>query len=145
MQTPNAKRGRGYSAAITVICAALAVAWTVGVAAAQAQPDPKTPTAKPPTAKVRTVAAPPAASQPARVGASTQRTPTSAPAARKKPGCGPKGVVVPTVNPDGPQPKWNCPEPQQTAEPIWKGKQIEFTFEVRNAGEGPLQILAKGG
>lgn len=63
-----------------------------------------------------------------------------------KSGCGDKGKPgLPTPSPDGPQPRWVCKEQTLTGEPVWTGKNAEFTFEIANEGEGDLQIKLKGG
>lgn len=47
--------------------------------------------------------------------------------------------------PDAPQPKWLCPQPEVEIESVWRGEQANFTFEVTNGGEAPLNIRLKGG
>jgi hypothetical protein len=36
-------------------------------------------------------------------------------------------------------------EPKVTADPVWGNKSLDFVFEIRNEGEGDLQIQLKGG
>lgn len=47
--------------------------------------------------------------------------------------------------PDQPQPKLVCEETEIERSDVWKGEMSDFTFKIRNAGEGPLQIQVKGG
>jgi len=92
------------------------------------------------------------------------------PPSKKKGGCGsapPKGSqrtrVIPGVEnattvgdtktvrtpmsarPDGPLPRWVCPETNIKIEPVWNGDQIECAFMIRNEGKGDLRIKARGG
>ena len=135
-------RNRGL--AVPAVCSLLAAFWITQTASAQTAPNPE------PQAR-EVVQHPVAATQPAnlqaaRIQTGQRRTPASRPAATTKAGCGDKTtVLIPTPSQDGPQPKWACDEPLVTADPIWKGEKIEFAFNVRNDGEGPLKILAKGG
>lgn len=146
----NVRIDRSRSFGLVAACALLVVFWGAHTALAQTDPNPE-PT--PPAREV--VEAPVAATQPANLtaarpeGAQSQtgqpQTPKPGPATTEA-GCGDKtAVVVPTPLPDGPQPKYVCSEPLVNADPVWKGEQIEFTFDIRNDGEGPLKILAKGG
>ncbi len=62
-------------------------------------------------------------------------------------GCGSHGgaeaeLVFPP--PDQPQPKLTLDDPRREIS-IWRGEPHEFTWEVKNTGEGPLAIRLKGG
>lgn len=62
-------------------------------------------------------------------------------------GCGSHGgaeteLVFPP--PDQPQPKLVLDDPRREIS-IWRGEPHEFTWEVKNTGEGPLAIRLKGG
>ena len=73
------------------------------------------------------------------------RPATTQPASRRDPGCGSKSKrAIPTPSPDGPQPLWVC-ESKITADPVWYGQPLDFVFEIRNEGEGDLQIQLRGG
>lgn len=81
---------------------------------------------------------------PPRVSPAT-RPATTQPASTRDPGCGSKSKrAIPTPSPDGPQPRWVC-ESKITADPVWYGQPLDFVFEIRNEGEGDLQIQLKGG
>ena len=62
----------------------------------------------------------------------------------KKAGCGAKGTM-PQPSPDGPQPVYVCKPSNITADPVWRGETIDFVFNIKNEGEGNLQIQVKGG
>jgi len=73
------------------------------------------------------------------------RPATTQPASSTDSGCGSKSKrAIPTPSPDGPQPRWVC-ESEITADPVWYGQPLDFVFEIRNEGEGDLQIQLKGG
>jgi len=60
-------------------------------------------------------------------------------------GCGDKSAAAePTPSPTGPHPRWVVKEQKVTAEPVWRGKSVEFEFEVANEGEADLLIRLKG-
>jgi hypothetical protein len=64
-----------------------------------------------------------------------------------KKGCGDTGgkLDLTPPPPDAPQPKLVVTERTVTAEPVWQGKQVDFEWEIRNEGEGPLSIQVRGG
>ncbi len=80
------------------------------------------------------------------------KTPAATPAhqrairKKKSGGCGSKSV---TPNPkpaeSGPHPHWVCAQSTITADPVWKGQRVKFTFKITNDGEADLKIKAKGG
>ena len=45
----------------------------------------------------------------------------------------------------GPPPQWACNAETITLEPVWAGKPIEATWEIRNEGSGDLTIKLKRG
>ena len=45
----------------------------------------------------------------------------------------------------GPPPQWACNAETITLEPLWAGKPIEPTWEIRNEGSGDLTIKLKRG
>ena len=75
--------------------------------------------------------------------------------------CGPKARVLsaeelkaakqkappkpPEQTAKGPPPQWVCPAETITLEPLWAGKPIEATWEIRNEGSGDLTIKLKRG
>ena len=59
--------------------------------------------------------------------------------------CVDRDAKKPVVNPDGPQPKYVCKEPEITKQPVWMGRPLTYTFEFENQGEADLHILLRGG
>ena len=62
-------------------------------------------------------------------------------------GCGSKasGSAYPEPSPTGPHPRFVCKQQDITADPVWQGEKLDFTFEIRNEGEADLQIKIRGG
>jgi hypothetical protein len=96
----------------------------------------------------------PAALSPKRVQLSKEAVPTNGPAGNRAPetqpakGCSAGGKVQVDLTPpppDQPQPRWSVVQDTIEVPPLWKGSKAEFVFQVRNAGEGPLNIQLKGG
>ena len=76
-----------------------------------------------------------------------QRPGTRQPPKRKK-GCGPAGNPLLNLNPPPPtepQPRWACDALVVEIEPVWAGSSAVFVFNIRNDGEGVLNIRLKGG
>lgn len=113
--------------------------------AAPAAPAEKAPTAKnteekkPAKPTVSPVERP---AKPERKGTDAQK-----PAVKEK-GCGskggPKGALTPPP-PDAPQPKFACATKKSVIENIWRGEKANFEWEIKNEGEGPLQIRIRKG
>ncbi|MGB2985749.1 MAG: hypothetical protein WBE26_07675, partial [Phycisphaerae bacterium] len=60
--------------------------------------------------------------------------------------CGSKEQVQKTTPVKGDRlPRWVCPEPTVTLDPVWHGQEIECTFTVRNEGKSDLRIREKRG
>lgn len=89
-------------------------------------------------------ARPPGAAEPARSTAAEK-----SPAAKSDKGCGPTETshTVDLTPPrlDEPQPKFVCQETKLVSAGVWQGETAEFTFQLANEGEGPLNIRLRGG
>ena len=42
-------------------------------------------------------------------------------------------------------PKFVCPTPRVTVDPVWRGTNLLFNFEIRNEGNADLEYRVKGG
>lgn len=66
----------------------------------------------------------------------------------KEKGCGGAGDVELNLDPpplDQPQPRWACDEPIVEIKPVWSGSSAVFVFNIRNDGEGVLNLRLRGG
>ena len=54
-------------------------------------------------------------------------------------------VVAGPGAPNGRAGKWVCDEVSVNAAPVWFGEMVECTYHIRNEGQGPLNIQARGG
>ena len=113
----------------------------------QAPAQPATPAQPAAPAESEAAAAqapPPGAGVPAR-STGAELSPT----AQSDKGCGPteRGHVVDLTPPrlDEPQPKFVCRETKLVSAGVWQGETAEFTFQLANEGEGPLNIRLRGG
>jgi hypothetical protein len=83
--------------------------------------------------------------QPGRPGQPLTSAPSTQPAKGCGGGTGGEEVDINPPPPDQPQPRWVCEQPLIEAPPAWAGKPVEFTFKVRNEGEGVLNVKIKPG
>lgn len=96
----------------------------------------------PPAAQAQPATA--AQDQPAAKPGVDSKNPTTQPAGK---GCGNVNTRgwTPTVKTEGPQPKFVCQQPTIELGPVWRGESLVYHFEIANEGEGPLEVLLKGG
>lgn len=76
---------------------------------------------------------------------SRQRSQAQSNSKAKGSDCGKTTNARPVPNPEGPQPKFVCETTKVELDPLWRGTKAVFPFDIRNDGEGPLQIQLKGG
>jgi len=140
IQPLRARRGRrsvrtGRRGALLAACAGLVLGCFASQEVAFGQSGkPSAPSA---AAQVKKRVTPPqsgpAAKQPAKLSATTQRS-----------GCG-SSKALPQPSPTGPHPRYVCENPEITLEPVWQGEKAEVVFKIRNEGQADLEIQVKGG